>query len=532
MSTSLANLSKTSLHHDDHTPRDARTVPLDIEHEGREGYILDAGMLDKNDEFANTNLKLAKDGHTVLIPQPSDDPRDPLNWSWFKKHAVLLTISFIALLPDFGSAVGAVILVAQGEEWNMSPNTVNHSQSGNVFMLGAGGYFAIIFSGYFGRLPTVFWFMLIAFATSFYLTFAPDFNNFMAARILNGFFSTVTQGGGLMFIKDMFFFHEHARKINIWSGFFILSPYLGPFAAGFIVNVNSWRWTFGMYTILTGLAYGFLLIFGDETYYDRSLPVEKQPSHGSHIGRLIGTAQWSSRHARISLWGGCLRFWRATTRIPVAVMMIYYMCTFAWVIGINTTLSLFLTPEAPAGYGFSTSSVSLFYFTPMIGAVLGELFGHFFNDYMAKRYIRLHHGHFEPEARLWAMYLGELFILPGLIISGFALEKHWHWAALAVGWGMFVFGVMINTVALLAYLLDCYPEASGEIAANVNMGRTIGGFIISYFQVEWAQKSGADMSFGIQAAISAAVFGAIVVLQIYGRSLRNWSGPLRFDTIH
>lgn len=32
------------------------------------------------------NLKLAKDGKTVLIPQPSDDPNDPLNWSWKKKH--------------------------------------------------------------------------------------------------------------------------------------------------------------------------------------------------------------------------------------------------------------------------------------------------------------------------------------------------------------------------------------------------------------------------------------------------------------
>lgn len=32
------------------------------------------------------NLKLAKDGKTVLIPQPSDDPDDPLNWSWKKKH--------------------------------------------------------------------------------------------------------------------------------------------------------------------------------------------------------------------------------------------------------------------------------------------------------------------------------------------------------------------------------------------------------------------------------------------------------------
>ena len=35
-----------------------------------------------------------------------------------------------------GSAIGAVVLVAQGEEWHIAPNTINHSQSGNVFMIG------------------------------------------------------------------------------------------------------------------------------------------------------------------------------------------------------------------------------------------------------------------------------------------------------------------------------------------------------------------------------------------------------------
>lgn len=43
-------------------------------------------------------LKLASDGRTVLIPQPSDDPKDPLNWSWAKKHLVLLSLVFASLV--------------------------------------------------------------------------------------------------------------------------------------------------------------------------------------------------------------------------------------------------------------------------------------------------------------------------------------------------------------------------------------------------------------------------------------------------
>lgn len=50
----------------------------------------------------------------------------------------------------------------------------------------------------------------------------------MAARILNGFFSAPTQATGLMIVRDTYFFHQQVRMTNIWSGFFILSPYLGP----------------------------------------------------------------------------------------------------------------------------------------------------------------------------------------------------------------------------------------------------------------------------------------------------------------
>lgn len=69
--------------------------------------------VEKVDTEHHGNLKTAKDNHTVLIPQPSDDPRDPLNWSPVKKHVILFIISFAAFLPDYGSATGAVTLIPQ-----------------------------------------------------------------------------------------------------------------------------------------------------------------------------------------------------------------------------------------------------------------------------------------------------------------------------------------------------------------------------------------------------------------------------------
>lgn len=230
-------------------------------------------------------------------------------------------------------------------------------------MLGAGGVVAVILSAWAGRLPILFYFLVLSTATAAWCAAATTFESFMAARILNGFFSTVAQGGGLMFIFDMFFFHERARKINIWA---------------------------------------------------------------------------------------------------------YYCLTFAWVVGINTTLAIFLTPL----YNFGPKQIGFFYFTPIVAAILGEVCGHWLHDGIAKRYIKKHNGHFEPEVRLRTIWLSTPFMIAGLVGLGFALEDAYHYMLTSLFWGLYVFGIMITTVALVAYNLDSYPEASGEVSALINMARS------------------------------------------------------------
>ena len=145
-------------------------------------------------------------------------------------------------------------------------------------------------------------------------------------------------------------------------------------------------------------------------------------------------------------------------------------------------------------------------------------------------YQKRHNLRLEPEARLWALWISTPFIISGLVLLGFALEQHYHYMLAALGWGLYVFGIMITTTAISAYNLDAYPEAAGEVAAWLNLARVLGGFIISYFQVEWAQKMGTAKSFGIQAAICLAAFSLVIVLQVFGKRLRKWSGQPHFKT--
>ena len=75
--------------------------------EALEGYVLDPAKYPNN----AAGLKTTADGKYVLIPQPSDSPRDPLNFSPTKKAFMLAAVAYIAALADYvgGSAIICVI---------------------------------------------------------------------------------------------------------------------------------------------------------------------------------------------------------------------------------------------------------------------------------------------------------------------------------------------------------------------------------------------------------------------------------------
>ncbi|KAK4949913.1 hypothetical protein LTR10_011755 [Elasticomyces elasticus] len=204
---------------------------------------------------------------------------------------------------------------------------------------------------------------------------------------------------------------------------------------------------------------------------------------------------------------------------------VFYMLTFMWSIGLNTTLILFLEPPPPAGYGFSNLTVALFYIAPMLASLIGELFGHWFNDFIANRHIRRSGGTYDAEVRLWTLYVSVVFLVAGLVLFGYGLKLHLPWIALVMAWAFYMFGVVTETVAITAYALDVFPDYGVEAAAIIGIFRTSGGFIVNYFQVEWATSAGPVTAFGIEAGIVAASFLLVLAAHFMGQS---WRGKYPF----
>ena len=99
---------------------------------------------------------------------------------------------------------------------------------------------------------------------------------------------------------------------------------------------------------------------------------------------------------------------------------------------------------------------------------------------------------------------------------------------LAVFFAAQVAGVMIMTVAVNAYLLDAYPEGSGEVGAWVNFSRSMGGFMATYVELDWVAKVGPVRALGTQAGIAVAAALLVLVLGVYGKRLRRAQGKMVF----
>ena len=195
----------------------------------------------------------------------------------------------------------------------------------------------------------------------------------------------------------------------------------------------------------------------------------------------------------------------------------------------NITISVFIA--GPHGiYHFTFLQLGGFYVAPVVGAAIGQLGGHWLHDLVGRVYMRRHEGVIVPEARLIIIWFVTPIYLIAQNIMGASLSQHWPYQALAFGWFLHNMCAIIITTAVYAYLLDAYPEGSGESAAWLNAARTWGGFVVGYVQIIWVQAIGFQKTYGIQSAIVAAIFFLVVFLQFYGSELRHSQGPMNFKT--
>lgn len=185
-------------------------------------------------------------------------------------QVVLLSVVLASLLTDFGMTYGSVLFVAQAPDLHVSVHKASTTASGGMFLQGPAGLLAVPLVQRYGRLPVLFWSQFITAFMVLGAALSPNYACFTAMRALQGWFNTAPQVAGLSVVHDLFFFHERTKRVNIWVYCLLGGPFLGPFLAAWFIQGVSWRADYGILASFHGFAALLIVLFGDETLYQRN----------------------------------------------------------------------------------------------------------------------------------------------------------------------------------------------------------------------------------------------------------------------
>lgn len=199
---------------------------------------------------------------------------------------MLFSVILASLLTDFGMTYGAPLFAAQAPALGISVQKSSTTASGGMFLQGPAGLLAVPLVQRYGRLPVLFW---SQFATAFVVlgaALSPNYACFTAMRALQGWFNTAPQVVGLSVVHDMFFFHERTRRVNIWVYALLGGPFLGPFLSSWFILGVSWRADFGILAAFHGFTTVLIVLFGEETLYQRNSDMPAVVKEKGILGRI------------------------------------------------------------------------------------------------------------------------------------------------------------------------------------------------------------------------------------------------------
>ena len=165
--------------------------------------------------------------------------------------AFTLMLGTLAALQASSTTITLPALPGIAEGLGTTPAMAQYTIS--VFLLGVacGQILSGALSDRFGRRPIIMGGLAIAVLTGVGCTFANDIGLLIGLRLLQGFGAAASMILARAIIRDVFEGQQALRAMSNMSTVLGIVPMLGPPVAGLLLEHVSWRWIYGLLTVIT-----------------------------------------------------------------------------------------------------------------------------------------------------------------------------------------------------------------------------------------------------------------------------------------
>ncbi|KAF2737874.1 MFS general substrate transporter [Polyplosphaeria fusca] len=492
----------------------------------------------------------------VLVPAPSADPDDPLNWSPGRKALSTACMCVYTLMVGIASAAIYSVLEPISEETGLTLDDLNQGTGYMFLFFGWGCLVWQPIALQYGKRPVYLLSILATMATQVWAPYTKTNGEWIASKIVQGFVGAPIESLCEISVTDIYFTHERGRYLGLYALLLAGSNFFAPVIAGFINDAMGWEWVLYWCAIFCGIGFVFLFLFMEETNFVRQptigttssspgtttpvQPFPSDPEKGSPLEAAPTNPSIPSPTPKRKTYLDKLKLFQTsdlrkpnhllgmTTRplifltFPVILYAGFsYGSNLVWFNVLNATSSLILGGT----YSFRPSMVGLSYLSPLLGVALSSAYTGLFGDWWILRCARRNAGIAEPEHRLY-LFLPSLFLIPaGLILWGVGAAQHVHWSGPIVAMGIIAATNTIGLQVSIAYCVDAYRKMSGEAVVTVILVRNTMSFAIGYGITPWVRGMGLRGAF-----VSAACVGLVQVATVGG--MVRWGKGLRRRSMH
>ncbi|KAF5231756.1 hypothetical protein FANTH_13278 [Fusarium anthophilum] len=489
----------------------------------------------------------------VLVPTPSDDLDDPLNWSRWRKTLLMATLCVYCLAVGIASAAIYSVLVPISIATGL---TIGDLVSGTGYMFLTFGWGCLIWQPLaqkFGKRPV---YLLSLLGTTGIMIWAPHATTngqWIANKVLQGAFGAPIESLCEISVSDVYFAHERGTYIAYYALFLGGANFLAPVISGFITDGQGWQWVLHWCAIFNAAAFVICLFLMEETKYNRKATAlhlndavninkttestsdnkkEAESKTISNVDVVNGSVLPSSKsfldrikifrsehvQGSVPLRGMLIRPFKYFS-LPIVVFCGFmYGAVICYFSVLNATASVILSSPP---YSFKPSSVGLCYISTIIGVFLGTFFSGQIGDKLVLYLTRRNKGIYEPEYRLW-LYAVLVLVVPGaLLLWGVGAAHHIHWSGLLIAMGMLGAAITAGCQIPLSYCIDCYTELGSDSIVTIILIRNTMSFAIGYGVTPWVTGMGYQNAFLVAGFVAMAQFSLAFVFIKYGKQLRR-----------